>query len=205
MVNNMSRLWIVGASGHGKVVSEIAVLNGYEDIVFLDDNENITECGGFPVVGKSNEAKAGDIFVAIGNCSIRKKLVDFYYDRNMPVLIHPQAVISNDVSIDKGTVVMAGTVVNPGVKIGKSSIINTSSSVDHDCILGDYVHLAVGAHLCGTVSVGDNVWIGAGSVVINNIDICPNCYIGAGAVVVKNLNASGCYIGVPAKLMEDKL
>ena len=201
----MSRLWIVGASGHGKVISEIATLNGYDDIVFLDDNENVTECGGFPVVGKSYDAAGGDVFIAIGNSSIRKNLVEFYCDRNMPVLIHPQAVISNSVSIEEGSVVMAGAVINPGVTIGKSSIINTSSSVDHDCKLGDYVHLAVGAHLCGTVSIGDNVWIGAGSVVINNITICPNCFIGAGAVVVKDLYDSGCYIGVPAKLMEDKL
>ena len=31
----MNRLIVIGASGHGKVVADIAVLNGYEDIVFL--------------------------------------------------------------------------------------------------------------------------------------------------------------------------
>ena len=35
------KLIIIGASGHGKVIADIAVKNGYHDIVFLDDNETI--------------------------------------------------------------------------------------------------------------------------------------------------------------------
>lgn len=68
---------------------------------------------------------------------------------------------------------MAGAVINPGVGIGKGCIINTCSSVDHDCDVGGYVHIAVGSHLCGTVSVGDGTWIGAGATVSNNVFICP--------------------------------
>ena len=37
----MRRLVIIGAGGHGKVVADIAKLDGYEDIIFLDDNENV--------------------------------------------------------------------------------------------------------------------------------------------------------------------
>lgn len=48
----MNRL-IIGASGHGKVIADIAVKNGYGDIVFLDDDESIKECAGFPVIGKN--------------------------------------------------------------------------------------------------------------------------------------------------------
>ena len=72
----MNRLIVIGASGHGKVVADIAVLNGYEDIVFLDDDESIKECAGFPVVGRTQDAKAleGDKIVAIGNAEIREKI-----------------------------------------------------------------------------------------------------------------------------------
>ena len=94
---------------------------------------------------------------------------------------------------------MAGAVINPGVGIGKGCIINTCSSVDHDCDVGDYVHIAVGSHLCGTVSVGDGTWIGAGATVINNVFICSDCMIGAGAVVVNDIQESGTYVGVPAR------
>ena len=37
--NKMKKLIIIGASGHGKVIADIAIKNGYETIVFLDDNE----------------------------------------------------------------------------------------------------------------------------------------------------------------------
>lgn len=195
----MNRLIIVGASGHGKVVADIARLNGYKKIVFLDDNEDVKECAGYPVAGKSSEAPEGDVFIGIGDAKIRKRFMDFYKDRQQPVLIHPSAVIAKGVIIEKGTVVMAGAVVNPEVTIGKGCIINTSSSVDHDCVIGDYCHISVGAHLSGTVNVGSNSWIGTGAIISNNVSICPDTLVGAGAVVVNNINLPGVYIGIPAK------
>lgn len=197
----MDRLIIIGASGHGKVVADIAVLNGYEDIVFLDNNRAIKECAGWPVVGNSYEAPNGEVFVAIGNTEIRKKLCMMYESRVQPVLIHPNSVIAKDVEIGRGTVVMAGAVINPGVRIGKGVIVNTSSSIDHDCVVGDFCHVAVGAHLSGTVRVGTETWIGVGAIVSNNVSICSNCMVGAGAVVVKCIEKPGTYIGVPAKRM----
>ena len=94
--------------------------------------------------------------------------------------------------------IMAGAVINPYAKLGKGCIVNTCASVDHDCEVRDYVHVAVGAHLCGTVEVGAYTWIGAGATVSNNISICPECMIGAGAVVVKDIVEAGTYVGVPA-------
>jgi len=195
----VNKLIIIGASGHGKVVADIAALNGYTDIVFLDDDEGIKECAGWPVIGKSSEVPDGEIFVAVGNAEIRKRLMNKCQNRLLPVLIHPAAVIANGVEIGVGTVVMAGAVINPGARIGKGVIVNTSSSIDHDCVVGDYCHVAVGTHLCGTVTVGDGTWIGSGAIVSNNVNICGGCTIGAGAVVVKDINELGTYIGVPAR------
>ena len=199
----MNRLIIVGASGHGKVVADIAKLNGYEDIVFLDDNKDITEFAGRRVIGTSADLKGldGDVFIAIGNADTRKKLMEENDFRSFPVLIHPSAVTADDVTIGRGSVLMAGTVVNPGTRIGVGCIINTCSSVDHDCVIEDYVHISVGSHLSGTVTVGEGTWIGAGVTVSNNIDICGGCIIGAGAVVIRNTDTAGTYVGVPAHLI----
>lgn len=195
------KLVIIGASGHGKVIADIAKKNGYHEIVFLDDDENIHECGGYPVIGRSHEVETinADIIVGIGNASIRKKIQQSIPARKMATLIHPSAVVVEDVIIGVGTVIMAGAVINSGARIGTGCIVNTCASVDHDCNVGDYVHVAVGSHLCGTVSVGDGTWIGAGAIVSNNISICSECMIGAGAVVIKDTKESGVYIGVPAK------
>ena len=195
---NPHKLVIIGASGHGKVVADIALLNGYDEIVFLDDNENTHECAGFPVVGKTSEASQidGDKIVAIGNAKIREKIQS---ELQTVTLIHPNAVIGRNVEIGEGTVVMAGAVINPETKIGKGCIINTTASVDHDCKLADFVHVAVGAHVCGTVCIGDRTWIGAGAVVSNNVDICEDVMVGAGAAVIKNIQDHGTYVGVPVR------
>lgn len=194
----MKRLVIIGASGHGKVIADIAIKNGYEDIVFLDDDETVKECAGFPVIGKTCEAvdKDGDKIVAIGNAKIREKI-----QKNIKTvtLIHPDAVISRRVEIGDGTVVMAGAVVNSDVKIGKGCIINTCASVDHDCSIGDFSHISVGSHVAGTCVIGERTWIGAGATVSNNIRVCGDCMIGVGAVVIEDIEKSGVYIGVPAR------
>ena len=195
----LKKLIIIGASGHGKVIADIAIRNGYEDIVFLDDDENVKECAGFPVIGKTREAKEmeGDKIVAIGNPKIRERIQEGLDD--VVTLIHPDAVISRRVEIGEGTVVMAGAVINSDAVVGKSCIINTGASVDHDCVLGDYVHVSVGSHLSGTVNAGKGTWIGAGATVSNNVNICGDCMIGAGTVVIKDIDKPGTYVGVPAK------
>lgn len=200
----MKKLVVVGASGHGKVVADIAQKNGYREIVFLDDNEEIYECGGYPVIGNSSQAKwiDADVIVGIGNGNIRKQIQESIPEEKLVTLIHPDAVVAENVEIGTGTVVMAGTVINSGARIGKGCIINTCSSVDHDCTVGDYVHVAVGSHLCGMVSVGNGTWIGAGAIVSNQISICSDCMIGAGAVVVNSIEKCATYIGVPARKME---
>ena len=195
----VKRLVIIGASGHGKVIADIAIRNGYEDIVFLDDDQNIKECAGFPVVGKTTEGvkMAGDKIVAIGNAKTRERIQAELND--VVTLIHPNAVISRRVTIGKGTVVMAGAVINSDAVIGDGCIINTGSSVDHDCRIEHYCHISVGAHVAGTCAIGARTWIGAGTTISNNVNICGDCIIGAGAVVVKNIRETGTYVGVPAR------
>lgn len=194
----MNKLIIIGTSGHGKVIADVAVKLGYENIAFLDDDKTIKECAGFPVVGKTDEAITmdGEKVVAIGNAAIRERI-----SKNIKIvsLIHPDASISRRVTIGDGTVVMAGAIINSDTVIGDGCIINTGASVDHDCVIGNYCHVAVGAHIAGTCHIGEKTWIGAGATVSNNIDICQETVIGAGTVVVKSIEKQGTYIGVPAE------
>lgn len=198
------KLIIIGASGHGKVVADIAKLCGYNDIIFLDDYSNDRICAGYPIKGSTADVHLYsdyDFFVAIGDSQVRERMLDMLLSSgfNVATLIHPNSVVSSSSYIGFGSVVMAGAVVNPFATVGKGCIVNTCSSIDHDCIIDDYVHISVGAHLCGTVKVGKNTWIGTGAVVVNDIEIAENSMIGAGAVVVSDLSESGTYIGVPAK------
>ncbi len=193
---------IIGASGHGKVIADIAVKCGYKNIAFVDDNA-VGECMGFPIIGTRdnfNQANDGntDFIIGIGNNQIRKMFAENYC-LNWITLIHPSAQIGIDVQIGIGTVVMANAVINSGTSIGKHSIINSAAVIEHDNILGDYVHISPNAALAGTVHVGDDTHIGIGATVKNNINICSKCTIGAGAVIVKNITESDIYAGVPAR------
>lgn len=205
---NMDKLMIIGASGHGKVIADIAsCAESYSEIVFLDDDDRLSECMGYPVIGNTQNIEQYvaqyDMIVAIGNAQIRRRMMDAieHIGGHIATLIHPRATISAYAQIGEGTVVMPGAVVNAGTVVGRGCIINTGATVDHDCIVGDYVHIAVGAHLAGTVTIGDNTWIGIGAVVSNNLHVCGNCMVGAGAVVVRDLVTPGAYVGVPARII----
>ncbi|MFV8814286.1 acetyltransferase [Aerococcus urinaeequi] len=203
---NNSHLIVIGASGHGKVVAEIAELtNKYEQIYFMDDYSEDKMFHGYqnlgPTTGLDKYKNSTDVFVAIGDNRIRaEKLQDFENNGfSIATLVHPNAVISPSTSIGRGTVVMAGVIINASTEIGFGNIINTNVSVDHDCKLGDFVHISPGTTIAGSVSIGSNTWIGAGSVIINNIYISEHTLVGAGGVVVQDIVQSGTYIGVPVK------
>lgn len=155
----MTELIVIGMGGHSKVVTDIAILNGYKVLGYLDDNES---------VGVDRELYLGRIetlprwarnsisfFIAIGNNHLRKLITEMYEGLNLNYvkLIHPTASIGSKVEILTGTVVMPGAIINAGTKIGEHVIINTAAVVDHDCKVGDFVHIAQGAVLAGGVVV----------------------------------------------------
>lgn len=201
----MKQLVIIGASGHGKVVADIARRNEYGNILFLDDDESLVSCASYPIVGKCGNFTDYncDFVVAIGNAKTRQRIQRMLEagGKTVVTLIHPNAVIGANVSIGMGTVVMAGAVINSDAEIGRGCIINTCSSVDHDCKLEDFVHVSVGTHIAGTCVIGERTCLGAGVTVINNTRICGDCVIGAGAVVIRNIEKSGTYVGCPARMI----
>jgi len=197
-----NRLIIIGAGGHGKVIADIATKIGYSKIGFADDNAT-GECMGFPIMAKVSQLDSlndgnTDFVIGVGNNAVRKSIAE-KYNVNWVALVHPSAQIALNVTLGKGTVVMAGAVVNPCATIGEHCIINTGAIAEHDNIIENYVHLSPKVALGGTVHIGELTHVGIGATVINNIRICGNCRIGAGAVVIRNIEHSGTYVGVPAK------
>lgn len=203
---------IIGASGHGKVIADIVLKSGDNLIGFLDDNMDIQNKEIFKekkVIGvvKDCEKIQRDnskyfFVIGIGNNYIRKEMFE-KYKLNYYTAIHPNAVISNQVEIGKGTVVMANVVINADSSIGENCIINTGSIIEHDNKIDNNVHISPNSTLCGTVKVGELTHIGASVTVKNNTIICGNCIIGAGAVIVKNIEKKGTYLGMPAKIIKE--
>jgi sugar O-acyltransferase (sialic acid O-acetyltransferase NeuD family) len=103
-----------------------------------------------------------------------------------------------------GVMIAANATINPLAEIGRGVICNTSSSIDHECIIGDFTHIAPGAVLCGNVKVGRSTFIGANSVIRQGIIIGNNVTIGAGTVVVKDIPDNSTVIGNPARKLLKK-
>ncbi|WP_088052513.1 acetyltransferase [Virgibacillus dakarensis] len=201
-----NKLLIIGASGHGKVIADIALkMNKWENIAFLDDDESLKSSMGLEVIGTSDNVftfvDEWEVFVGVGNNITRQRIHEMLETAgaSIPMLIHPHAVIGAQVEIGSGTVVMAGAVINCCTSIGKGCIINTGSTIDHDNYIEDFVHISPGVHLAGTVKVGQGSWLGIGSVVSNNVTIISGCKMGAGAVVVRDITKPGIYVGVPVR------
>lgn len=210
----MSKLAILGASGHGKVVADTAEQCGWNDMVFYDDAwPSLDGIAGmsWPIIGNSDAlfqslSQYQGVVVAIGNNATRHRLMHRLMREGAPLvsLIHPRAVVSRYVDIGPGTVVFAGVVVNAGASIGAGCILNTGCSVDHDCRLDQAVHISPGARLSGAVQVGQCSWVGVGACVRQQIVIGHDVTVGAGAIVVTDVADNVTVIGNPARLMPVK-
>lgn len=197
----MKKIAVYGAGGHGKVVANIAKLNGYEDIIYVDDG--IDKFLSFESFLQKNLKIP--IALGVGSNPIRQKVYKKCIDKALEVktLIHPTAVISDNTSIDEGTVVMANAVINTDTVIGKCCIINTSSVIEHDNVIGDFVHISPQVACAGDVKIDDCTHIGIGSCIIQGIHIGSHSIIGAGSVVVKNIEKKTLVYGNPGKVIKE--
>ncbi|MFA0087038.1 acetyltransferase [Vibrio sp. 10N.261.51.F12] len=203
----MTNIAILGSSGHGKVIAELAVLNGFHHIHFFDDAwPNIAQLEHWQVVGNTESLirQLGDydgVAIAIGNNAIRlEKFAQLSaLGAQLVNLIHPSAAVSELAKLGKGVVVMANASINPFASIGNACIINTNSSIDHDCVLRDAVHISPGANLAGAVSIGQCSWIGIGSQVKQLINIGVHVVVGAGGTVINDIPDNQMVVGTPAK------
>jgi len=159
------KIIIIGAGGHGKVVVDTLLLeNNFEILGFVDGAVPVGTIifKNYKVIAKQNDIaslveKAEYAIVAIGNNEIRNKITtELGNNFKLATVIHPAAVISSDVEIGGGTVVLANAIISTCTKIGDNAIINAGVVIDHDCIIGNNVHLSV-----GTV-VGSNTTIESG-------------------------------------------
>ena len=202
---NKKRVAIIGAGGHAKVVASILIAQGHHIIGFYDDDsqkwgESIL---GIPIIGSVSELTSvtcDGAIIGVGDNKTRKQLAE-RMDLDWITAIHPFSWVHPDVSIGVGTIVCAGSIVQPGAKIGNHVILNTRASVDHDCVVGDYVHISV-AHLAGAASTDEGAFLALGSTVLPGLNVGAWAHLGAGSVATKNIPAGSVAIGSPARVIK---
>lgn len=199
---------LIGYSGHGYVAYSIAKAMGKEFTGYCDMDKkeynpfNLKYLGSEQTNGALEDLKKKDFFIAIGYNEIRSTVYQSLAEKNIfPInLIHPSAVVCPSASIgDYGIMIAPNVSINPLAKIGRGVICNTSSVIEHECIVEEFAHIGPGAILCGNVTIGRTTFVGAGSVIRQGITIGRNVTIGAGAVVVKNVPDGTTVMGIPAR------
>ncbi|MGE4403625.1 MAG: acetyltransferase [Desulfobulbus sp.] len=201
------KIFLFGASGHAKVVIDIIERQGLYEIAFLVDDDPALKgqhVYGYPVIGGKEDLLAGDIhrgIVAIGSNRARRAVAGWLRDHGFDLVcaVHPSAQLACGVIIGSGSVVMAGAIINADSIIGQDVIVNTRAGIDHDCTIGDGVHIAPGTTLCGTVTVGDGSFVCAGATIIPNLTIGSNVTVGAGSTVIRDVTEGITVVGSPAK------
>ncbi len=205
-------IFIVGASGHAKVIIDILENEGVYEIIGLIDSfkNNGEEVLGYKVMGKEENLpelikkhEGASVIIAIGDNWVRhlvkEKLMKLAPEVTFATTIHPSAQIAKHVKIGKGVVIMAGAIINSESVIEDFVIVNTKASIDHDGLLKSFSSLAPGVTLGGNVTVGNYASVSIGATVKHNISIGNHAVIGAGAVLLHNCGDNVIMYGVPAK------
>ena len=205
---------IIGAGGHAKILIDALLMLDKKIIGIVD--KDIDKLGvsilGIPIIGDDttilnypmDKVSLVNGIGSIKHTNIRKNLYEKFkkIGYSFSRVIHPSAVIARNVELGEGGQVMAGVVIQTGSSIGCNSVINTRAIIDHDCVIGQHVHIAPGSVLSGGVKIGNEVHVGTGTTIIQNVHIGSRSTIGAGSVVVQNIPEDVVALGVPAKVVK---
>ncbi len=207
----MDEIVVVGGGGHARVVISILRKLKYHCILGYTDLKDHGAVMGIPYLGSDRELvvhavgpKRLNAVLAVGQVGLGKPRYELWKrlhapSLSFPLIVSPDAIVNEGVSGGEGAVVVDGAVINCGATIGRGAIVNTNSTVEHDVLLEDWVHVAPGATISGGATVGRFSMIGAGATIIEGIKITPGCVVGAGATVVHDLTEPGVYVGSPAR------
>ena len=204
-------LFLLGASGHAKMVIEAARSQGeFEPLVCLAGSPVAEQhVLGVPVELESPSALANLLhegmwaFVAIGENGLRRKLQCKLEALGFPIatIVANGAWLSPSAQIGPGSVLMPNSTVGAQARIGHGVIVNTNASADHDCVLGSYSHIAPGTHLAGNVTIEEEAFCGVGASIVPHQRVGARATVGAGAVVVRDIPSDEVWVGCPARPM----
>jgi sugar O-acyltransferase (sialic acid O-acetyltransferase NeuD family) len=193
---------LYGAGGHAKVIvscidSKISGI--FDDDPFKISFQNIPVIQGYT----ANKYPEESLLICIGN-NQHRQAISAIIQHKFATVAHHSAWIDSSASVQPGTVVLHRAVIQAAVTIGAHVIINTAASIDHDCVLGDFVHIGPGAIVCGQVTIQSGTFVGAGTIITPGVSIGKNCLIYAGSVISKNIPNHTVVKGNPAQIIRPR-
>ncbi len=193
---------LYGAGGHAKVVIDCLTDRNIEVTGIFDDKSDLVSINGYDVLGPytPDQDAEEELIITIGD-NLARQIVTNNIRHKYGTLIHESAIVSKYAHVDEGSVVLHGSILQTGVKVGKHCIINTAGNINQDVTIEDFTNISPNVTLCDNVTVQEGVHIGAGAIVLPKVTIGKWCVIGAGSVITQNLPDYSLVVGVPGKVV----
>jgi len=201
-MNEPGSVVIIGAGGHARVLAASLKAQGVTIQGFLDPALRGQRFLGVEVLGDDELLETFDpaklaVVNGIGakptrtgpGLETRRAVHERMKQKGFTIrkVVHPSAVVGEEVQIGEGAQIMAGAVIQPNVILGEGAVVNTRVSIDHDCVIGAHAFVGPGATLCGTVVIGEQAFIGAGAVILPEVRIGAFAIVAAGLTVRKSV------------------
>ena len=198
---------LVGYSGHGYVVADIAVASHMNLRYYTDKSKISKDPFDLSYLGFEGNSdykfwdKDYSYILGIGDNLIRRKTANLLISKEVTLLnvIHHSASISTKVQVGIGNFISRNVSVNALATVGDFCILNTGCIIEHECMIENGVHIAPGAVLAGNVEIGENTFVGANTVIKQGVKIGRNVIIGAGSVILKDIADNKKIVGNPGK------
>ena len=215
----MKSVVIIGAGGFGREVLEIfkdrnKISKTWNILGFIDEDKQLHRkiLNGYPVLGGFDWLREhrGDnlgCVCAIGTCETRKQVIEKLRETGISYYnaIHPSVIMSEFVEMGVGVIICAGSILTVNIKIGDHVHIDTNCTVAHDAIIGNYCRLNPGVKINGNNHLGEGVYVGTGATFIQEVSVGDWSMIGAGAVVSKDIPEKVVAVGIPARVVKQKV
>lgn len=203
---------IIGARGFAKEVLEVLIQQDFKGSIFFFDDVTPNlgkDLFGFPIL--KSEVEVLDVFktdsqftLGLGNPKHRRYLAEKFESLggSLVSVISPFAKIGHfDNTIGYGVSIMTGSVITNSISIGKGSLINLNCTIGHDSVIGDFVEISPGSHISGNCLIGENSQLGTNCTILPNIKIGKNVKVGAGSVITKDVPDGVTIVGVPGRIL----
>lgn len=204
---------ILGAGGFGREVylwsKDTFSKDKYRIKGFLDDNSKALDGYSLNVdiIGSMVEYIPDEhdrFLIATGSIDAKKNVIDILKKKGAKFinLIHPKAVVADNVKIGSGVIICPNSLIATDVQIGNYVTINCGTQIGHDVIIKDYTSIMSQVEIGGDCKLGGKVFMGSNSTIIPGRKIGDNAVIGTGSIVIRNVKENTTVFGNPAKRIE---
>lgn len=213
-MNRCQKIAIIGGRGNGRVIAQIIAdtrAAGMQNQVvgYLNDHEpEGSLIGEYPVLGKPcqwRQLPPDTLLVAalltVGKMQERTGMIEHFGipAERLARVIHPTAVIADDVRIGPGSVIASHVTCQPGSTVGMNSIIRAGANIGHDVKVDDFVDIGPNCTLCGYAVIEKGAHIAANAVVRDGISVGQYGVLSAGSVALKTIPSGTTWMGNPAR------